>query len=177
MHSILKFIPVMSFGSISAFMGPKGLFGMLILVFIFLYGMSIGKTRALLSLLSIYVALTLTNLFPFLRELEKQAPANFQPYFVKAGMFLALYIISFIILRSSSLKRLSMGELSIAKVLLVSVLQVGLIAAVIMSFMPEASGIRLLGPLYRFLGSPMALFVWLLGSLAILPLMKHQRER
>ena len=154
--------------------GPKELFGMLFILFIFLYGMSIGRTRALLSLLSIYVALTLTNLFPYF-DTVTDAVSNFEPYLLKAGLFFVLYIGAFFALHNSSLKRLSMGGISLPKVMIISALQIGFIGAVIASFIPTATAVETLGSGYIIIGSPLALFIWSLGSLAILPLMRENR--
>jgi hypothetical protein len=161
---------------LSAATGPKQLFVMLVLLFIFLYGMSIGKTRALLSLLSVYVALTLTNLFPFFTQVTDAAPENFEPYLLKAGLFLLLFVGVFVLLHKSSLKRLGMGELAMWKVFVISAIQIGFIGAVIASFIPEQTAMEKLPFIYPFIGSNLALFMWSIISLAILPLMKHRRD-
>jgi hypothetical protein len=155
--------------------GPKELFAMLAVVAVFLYGMSIGKTRALMSLLAIYVALTLTNLFPYFENLIAAAPESFEPYFIKVGLFFVLYVVAFFILYKSSLKRLSMGDMALPKVMLVSFLQIGFIGAVMASFIPEEVAKESLRAAYSFIGSSLALFLWSLVSLAILPLMKERR--
>ncbi|MEK7589557.1 MAG: hypothetical protein AAB479_02975 [Patescibacteria group bacterium] len=177
-RDILKFSNLSSItANLSGLTGPRELFVMLIIVAVFLYGMSIGKTRALMSLLAIYVALTLTNLFPFLETLTKAVPESFEPYFIKVGLFFALYISAFFILYRSSLRRLSMGDMALTKVLLISLFQIGFIGAVMASFIPEATSEKSLGVIYPFIGTPLALFVWSLISLAILPLMKEKRSR
>jgi len=171
-----KLLANINFAGLGNLTGPKELFVMLSLVFIFLYGMSIGKTRALLSLLSIYVALALISLFPFFSLIEANAPENLEPYFLKAGLFFIFYVGSFAVLSYSSMRRLTMGELSIGKVLMISILQVGLIGAVIISFLPEDVGGQLFTPVIRFFGTTEALFFWCLGSLAILPMMRQKRN-
>lgn len=173
--SLGQFTSNFSPASISNVTGPKQLFLMLVLLFVFLYGMSVGKTRALLSLLAIYVALTLTNLFPFFPQVTDVVPENFEPYLLRAGLFLVLYVVVFLILYRSSLKRLSMGGLAMWKVFVISLIQVGFIGAVIASFIPEKTAIDKLPIIYPFIGSSLALFCWSLVSLAILPFMKQGR--
>ncbi len=161
--------------NLSGLTGPKELFMMLAVVAVFLYGMSIGKTRALMSLLAIYVALTLTNLFPYFENVIQAVPDSFEPYFIKVGLFFVLYVVAFFILYKSSLKRLSMGDMGLPKVMLVSFLQIGFIGAVMASFIPESVAKNSLSFMYPFIGSSLSLFIWSLVSLAILPLMKEKR--
>jgi len=161
--------------SVGNLTSPKQLFILLGCVAIFLYGMSIGKTRALMSLLAIYVALTLTNLFPFLDSITDAVPESLEPYMIKVSLFLVIYVCAFFTLYRSSLKRLSMGEMGIPKVMLVSLLQVGFTASVVASFIPEAIAENSLRIAYPFIGTPISLFCWSLVSLVILPLMKERR--
>jgi len=177
MSDVLKFIdPSVLVANLGSLTGPKELFIMLFVLFVFLYGMSIGKTRAMLSLLSIYVAFALTNIFPFTSEVTDAVPANFKPYLFKASLFSVLYILVFLVLHHSSLKRVSMGEMSMGKVFVISAIQIGFIGAVIASFLPTASAQNFLGPAYQILGSSLALFAWSAVSLGILPLMKDRRR-
>jgi len=157
---------------------PLQLFVVLVLIIVFLYGISVGKTRALLSLLAVYVALAITALFPYFEKLAGLLPETLEAYGVKALFFLAAYLITYILLNHSSLRnRLSTAEVSFGKVFIISLFQVGFIAASLASFVPPEMGKKFTGELYPFLGTHEALFYWALASLALVPFMRgHRRE-
>src|SRR6266498_4349053 len=171
-------IPSNLSASLEGLTGPQQLFAMLGALFVFLYGMSVGKTRALISLLAIYVAFELTNLFPYLNQLIKIIPWQIEPYMLQTILFLTLYLLIFIILNKSSLQnRLSSGEISFWQVLLISVLQIGLLAATVASFAPAKVTREMLRQFYPFFATQTALFLWSVGSLAILPIFIKGKRR
>ncbi|HXV27175.1 MAG TPA: hypothetical protein VD862_04100 [Candidatus Paceibacterota bacterium] len=154
----------------------RGLFAVLAGVIVFLYGISVGKTRAILSLLSIYVAYALTLLFPSTQWLEQLAPENDRPL-VLTGLFVVLYLAVFGLLNLSVLKRrLTLGELSIPKVLLVSVVQIGLLASVTVSLLPPELTNETLDILKPYLAGRGALFGWAVLAVVILPFMREKRR-
>lgn len=164
-------------GFLGAFTGPQQLFLLLVLLFIFLYGMSVGKTRALVSLLGIYVAYMLTMTFPFMEQLKSVLKTSASLGVVKTGLFLALYLIVFIILNHSSLKsRLSTGEMSLTQVFLVSLFQIGFLVSIIASFLPRELVPANAQQIYPYISTPTALFFWAVASVAILPFMKGGRD-
>lgn len=127
MPSFLQNIDLPSLsGSVNQFTGPQQLFVGLVLLFIFLYGLSVGKTRAVVSLLGIYIAFMLTATFPFMQQLANAIPGNQEGFMMSIGFFLGAYVAVFIVLNHSSLKtKLTIGEMSFWKVVAISVLQVG----------------------------------------------------
>lgn len=156
---------------------PKGLFAMLAVVVLVLYGLSVGRTRALVSLLSIYVAYMLTVLFPFLPWIAGKLPEA-SSSLGAVGLFIVLYALTFVILSQSMLKgRLTLGEISLWQVLIISVVQIGLLASICVSLIPTASGEQLLGPMYRWFGGQRALWAWAVASLLIVPFMRSRRSR
>lgn len=156
---------------------PKGLFVMLAVVVLVLYGLSVGRTRALVSLLSIYVAYMLTVLFPFLPWIAGKLPEASRSLGA-VGLFIVLYTLTFVILSQSMLKgRLTLGEISLWQVLIISVVQIGLLASICVSLIPTASGEQLLGPMYRWFGGQYPLWAWAVASLFIMPFMRSRRSR
>lgn len=157
---------------------PKGLFALFAVVALVLYGISVGRTKALVSLLSIYVAYMLAVLFPFLPWLTERLPSSIQPL-LSAGVFIALYALTFAVLSSSLTRtRLSLGEISVWRVAIVSIIQVGLLASICASLMPADIKQQFLGPLEMLIGSRYALWAWAASSLAIMPFMRgHRRDR
>lgn len=176
--SLQALIPANLSADLSAITGPQQLFAMLGALFVFLYGMSVGKTRALISLLAIYVAFELTTIFPYLNQLIAVIPWRIEPYMVQIIMFLAIYLAIFVLLNKSSLHgRLTLNEMAFWQVLIISVLQIGLLGATITSFAPAEITKALLGPFYALFVSPKALFFWAVGSLAVLPFFKGSKRR
>jgi hypothetical protein len=151
---------------------PRGLFALGAVALLIVYGLSVGKTRALLSLLAIYVAYTLALLFPFKSIFVSRIPEAWQMY-ATAGLFVALYVIVFFILSHTLRKsRVAMGEISVVAVVLISVVQLGLLAALLASLVPADEAERAAGGLRRFLTGRYALWAWAAGSLLILPFVR-----
>lgn len=162
---------------LGALTGPYQLFMMLVLLAVFLYGVSVGKTRALLSLLAIYVAFMLTVLFPYMNGLKNMIPNEAAGALVPAAFFFIFYVAVLITLQSSSLKtRVSLGELSIHKVIIISLIQVGFLGSILVYLLPEGSLPAAVHPVYGLLGTQRALFVWSLIAVGMLPFMKQKRD-
>jgi hypothetical protein len=155
---------------------PKGLLALLAIVALILYGLSVGRTRALVSLLSIYVAYVITVLFPYIGWLTGKIPSSYQAM-VGIGLFIALYGVTFGILSGSLLKgRLTLGEISLWQVVVISIVQIGLLASICLSLLSTEAGIRVMGPLYRWFGGQHALWAWAVASLLIMPFMHGHRR-
>ena len=156
---------------------PKGLFVLLVVVTLVLYGLSVGRTRALVSLLSIYVAYMLAVLFPFLPWVIEKLPESSRSSGA-VGLFIVLYALTFSILSRSMLKgRLTLGEISLWQVLVISLIQIGLLARICISLIPLERGQELLGPMYRWFGGQYPLWAWAVTSLLIMPFMRSGRRR
>lgn len=153
---------------------PKSLFGLLAVTMLVMYGLSVGRTKALVSLLSIYVAYTLTVLFPFADRISERLPDRFIPMMGIALFFLLYACVFLLISHSMKRTRLSLGEISIIQVLLISVVQIGLLASVVVSLLPDQIAAGVLGPLQVAFAGQRALWSWAAASLAILPLMKSR---
>ena len=153
---------------------PKSLFALLCVTIFVVYGLSVGRTKALVSLLSIYVAYVLTILFPFSTLLAARIPERYDA-FALLGLFFALYAVAFMLISHSMRKtRLTLGDISFFHVLLITVVQVGLLASISLSLVSEQMSQGLLGPLTKFFLGTRPLWLWAAASLAILPLMKSR---
>ena len=142
-------------------LGPEVLFFILAIIFILLWGLSLGRTRALVSLLAIYIAYVLETTFPYLSYVNDRLNLKYDMSYVKIGLFFAVYIIVFAILNGSLVKkRLTMGETSVLLVGLISILQLGVLVSIIINNLPAPALTKI--PLYLapfFLGQQ-ALFIW-----------------
>lgn len=153
----------------------RGLFALLVGIVVFLYGISVGKTRAIVSLLSIYVAYALTVLFPFRAQVEGLVAPESRPL-IPTGVFIVAYLFVFGVLNLSILsKRLSLGELSIAKVMVISVMQVGILITMIASLLPAEVTDRF-GMLKPYVTGGPILFGWTVLAVLVLPFMREKRR-
>jgi hypothetical protein len=162
---------------VSVLTGAYQLFALLAVLFVFLYGMSVGKTRALISLLSIFAGYAMTSFFPFWNWFDALAGDAALP-FLRAGVFLVAYIGTVVVMNTASLAhRLSVGETSFIKVLAVSVVQVGLLGGILMSYITPSDLPAAALAIRPFFASPLALFLWSVAALAILPFIRsHTRH-
>lgn len=159
-----------------ALRNPEGLFALLVVVALVLYGLSVGRTRALVSLLSIYVAYMLAILFPYFALLAGRIPSHYKAY-SGVGLFVVLYIVTFAILSHSMLKgRLTLGEISLWQVLIISLVQIGLLVSICISLIPAERSAEIAGPMFRWFGGQRALWGWAVASLLIMPFMRGHRR-
>lgn len=173
MNALLSRIPFDRFALIGDFARqPLNLLGLLVLVLVVLYGLSVGKSRALISLLAIYVAYMLTVLFPYGEQLRERLPEALRPYGAVV-LFLVLYLVVFLLItRAIRRGRLALGKISLLQVVLISIVQLGLLASICIALVAVEDARRFVGPLYPYLGGQRTLWFWAAASLAIMPLMR-----
>ena len=171
-----SFIPnIESLPAISSFsgFGPGWIFGALGTVAVSLFGLSIGRTRAVLSLLSIYVAFVFDRIFPYAEEVNKVLGGSFEEYWVRLGLFLAAYLIILLILNFSFIRRrISSGEYSLFGIVILSILQLGFLASIIFNILPESLTSQWLPGLNNYFSTPTALFFWAIAPLLVLLFIK-----
>lgn len=182
MQTVTNLLGSINVGSIaglgSLLRNPNGLFAVLGLVIFLLYGLSVGKSKALVSLLAIYVAYLLTVLFPFLPWLQAQIILPQEAPVLNALVFAIFYIVTFMLLSHSMMRhRLTLGEISLAKVVIISIVQLGLLSSITISLVPAEFGAKAFGLAYPYLAGQRMLWIWAVASLIILPFMRaHVRE-
>jgi hypothetical protein len=174
---LMKKFNLAQISGVASISGTNQLFLLLVLIFIFLYGISVGKTRAVLSLLAMYVAFMLTNAFPYFKVIAPKLPEQINAGLIQIIAFVVFYIFTSFVLNTSSLKsRLSLGEISFAKVFVISIFQVGFLASILFYLLPkEILPSNLMG-VYQYVGTQGALFIWALIALLILPFMKNGKK-
>lgn len=157
--------------------GSSGWLVVLFFIFvIFLVGFTLGRTRMLLALVSIYMAAFIEPLFPYFGQLKtyfKTVP----DYWLRVGLFLALYLIVFGILNRSILKhRLSLKETSIFGVGVLAISQVGLLASIIVTYLP--AGVLVAGDAkaLKYFTTKNAQFVWAILPLVLALFLRGRRE-
>ncbi len=117
-----------------------------------MYGVSLGRDRLLVILVSIYMSLAVVKYVPFITNFDASVNIN-DAFALRVSVFLGIFIFLFFLLSQSALMR-TLGVNSeqgpMWQVILFSILHVGLLISVTLSFFPtEASDV--LSPLTRTL--------------------------
>lgn len=177
-----KYIPNFDLATISKFnfnFGPSGLFAILGLIFLLLYGLSLGRTRALVSLLGIYIAYAIMSVFPYLDRLHDLIKVSPELYITRVGLFLFVYVIVFIVLNGSLVKdRLSIKDASFFSVSIISFLQLGLLITIITNIVP-VSALKVpdnLSGFAEYFSTNEALFYWFLVPIVVVSFMRVNKK-
>jgi len=136
------------------------------LVFIlFVLGITLGKSKLVIGIVSIYISSFLERLFPYRSELAG-AFGQAEDYWIRIGLFVFFYLIVFLLLNKSMARsRLTLKEISFFAIIPLSILQAGFIISIILTLLPS-SVIDSLSPyIIQYFGTPKAQFAW-----AFLPL-------
>src|SRR3989344_843134 len=177
-----KYISNFNLAVISKFnfnFGPSGLFAILGLIFLLLYGLSLGRTRALISLLGIYIAYAIISVFPYLDRLHDFIKVSSELYITRAVLFLFVYMIVFVVLNGSLVKsRLTLKDASFLSVSIISFLQLGLLITIITNIVP-VSVLKISGNLSylsEYFSTNEALFYWFLVPIVVVSFMKGNKK-
>ena len=165
-------ITVPGIGGLSAPSLSSGeLFGILVVVGVLLMALTLGRTRTLISTLSIYVAFSLQAIFPFYSWLlVHQSFTNDLPT-LRVFVFIILYAIVFGLMNRSILKtRFNLGESSFLSVVLMGLAQLGLVISIILNLAPSFYDIstRIPSNFLPYFGTETALFCWALVPVFLL---------
>lgn len=152
-----------------------------LIIFFFIFvivivALSIGRTRMLLALLSLYAAAFLESQFIWLKKLKEIEFFRGRPdFWLHLTLFFAIYFIVFGILNRSILKpRLSMVETSIFYVLAIAFFQIGFLTSIILNYFPSELLERVPPHLMLYFATKTALFGW--AALAILFVLTLRRK-
>jgi hypothetical protein len=104
-----------------------------------LYGLSLGRDRVIVILVSVYMALAVVANAPVLRDLNLLQLSLNDNYVLKIGFFLGLFVFLFFLLSRSALLRTIGGSGAPGswwQTIIFSILQVGLLISITLSFIP-----------------------------------------
>ncbi|MBX4190269.1 hypothetical protein KW791_03185 [Candidatus Parcubacteria bacterium] len=174
MGSYLNGIKIPEFSKLSAISslspGPQHLFAILVVICVLLLGLSLGRTRALISLLAIYIAFALQAMFPFfgnVQEYTKSFTSDLN--LLRAAVFLALYCIIFGVLNKTVLRhRFTMGESSFVSILIMSLLQLSLVVSIIFNIVPAYIQSKTPSFIWPYLTGQIPLFAWAVAPILLL---------
>lgn len=140
----------------------------------FLYGLSLGRDRIIVILVSIYMALAVVNTAPYIGNF--QADVGIENVFVfRISAFVAVFIALFLLLaRSALLQTIANSDTkgSWWQVMLFSFLHVGLLISIVLSFLPPGAVNHLAPATRSFFVSETARFLWIVGPIAAMILIK-----
>ncbi|MDO8483276.1 MAG: hypothetical protein Q7S86_05690, partial [bacterium] len=147
--------------------------------FLLLYGLSLGRTRALISLLGIYIAYAITSVFPYLDRLHDLIKVSPELYVTRVGLFLFFYVLSFAVLNGSVVKnRLTLKDASFLSISIISIMQLGLLITIITNIVP-VSALKIpgnLSGLTEYFSTNEALFYSFLAPILVVSFMKGEKK-
>ena len=138
----------------------------------FLYGLSLGRDRIIVIIISIYMTLAVINTPPVMTILHGLT-------MWKMSTFLVVFILLFFLLSRSALMKTFGAEAqgSWWQVILFSVVHVGLLVSVVLSFLP-VEAVAKLSPLTRTLFVyDYARFAWIVGPIILLIFLKSKEKK
>lgn len=144
---------------------------------VFLYGLTLGRDRVLMILISIYMALAVINTAPYIDTLRAEINVG-QFFAMRVIMFLSLFVFLFFLISRSALLRSFTKDSpgSWSQVFVFSVLHVGLLTSITLSFLPKNS-LAHLAPITQsvFISDPGRL-AWLLLPIVAMIFMKDRHR-
>ncbi len=142
----------------------------------FLYGLTLGRARVVVQIVSSYMTMALLAAAPFLDKFEARTPLNHTVFYLVA--FLTIFVLLFILLSKSAFHRhLSEGRGTWWDVLVLSIVQVGFLTSIVLSSM-SGWGLGHLSGITRvvFADQP-APFIWTVLPIAALIVIRGKRSR
>lgn len=146
----------------------------------FLYGLSLGKSRIVVILVSIYMALAVVNTAPFLQQpTSTTLTIDNTTYVVQISAFIGAFVLLFFLLsRSAILGSIapSAGDGSWWQAMLFSFLHVGLLISVTLSFLPAEASAQLSEQTRQIFVGEHARFWWVVAPIVAMLLIRKKEE-
>ncbi|XOU94592.1 MAG: hypothetical protein ACNFW9_00835 [Candidatus Kerfeldbacteria bacterium] len=150
----------------------------------FLYGLSLGRDRIIVILVSIYMSLAIIEHAPFLNSewLHDWINGVVNQFFVfQISAFLILFIVLFLVItRSALMKTIASSDTAGPwwQVLLYSTLHVGLLVSIVLSYLPADTVEQVLAPLTKqVFTTEVAQSVWILSPVVAMIAFKGTGSR
>lgn len=160
------------------FSNPTPYFLVLVFLFlvIFIYGINAGKGRMILILLSLYIAVILTSLFPYQQYLIENIKAG-EPYFVELGLFIVSFFIVLILFLNSPLRSIAVKSRGhIFQVLVLSILILGVFVSYITVLLPAEILAKLDHKIFTYFKTETTQFWWALAGVVGLAALRRRGE-
>jgi hypothetical protein len=143
-----------------------------------IYGFSLGRDRAIIIILAIYMSLAVVDYAPFLERLI-QGTALADLFIFKAISFLVVFIILFFLLAQSALLNVvsTKHTRSWWQSIVFSCLQVGLLISIVLYFLPESFTSQLSEFTQTVFVSEQARFIWIIMPIILMILLRKAKRR
>lgn len=144
-----------------------------------LYGISLGRDRIIVIMVSIYMSLAIVNYIPFINEFTAQISVN-DAFALRVSVFLGLFILLFFFLSHSALLRTlghSTAQGPLWQVMIFSFLHVGLLISVTLSFFPSNLSTVLSPFTQSIFTSDLARAVWVCLPVLVMVLLGRSYDR
>ncbi len=139
----------------------------LLIIGALIYGYMVGRDRAIITLISSYIALAVITNTPLVNWLNRVLRLSENPI-LQVIWFLACFILVFAILYTSPLlKQMASDKGSLLEKSLFAILQVGLLASIVLFLLPDTMTAQS-GVLNTVFGGPVAKSVWLISPVVFL---------
>lgn len=145
----------------------------------FLYGLSLGRDRVIVILVSIYMGLAIVNTAPYLNNFSAEVSFNNASIF-KVTIFLGIFIALFFLLSRSALLHTIAASDSPGRwwqSILFSFFHVGLMISIIMAYLPKDIVNNVSSGMRNFFISDPAKFFWLVAPIVVMVLIKKNKKR
>lgn len=142
----------------------------------FLYGLSLGRDRVIVILISVYMALAVVNSAPFIGNFQADVGIN-QFFVFRMSAFVVVFIVLFFLMsRSALLATVASSDTQGAwwQVLLFSFLHVGLLISITLSFLPPSAATHLAPLTQKIFVQDIGRFIWIVAPIAAMVLIKGE---
>ena len=141
-----------------------------------LYGLTLGKDRIVVIMVSIYMGLAVVTNAPYLRDISASLTDN--DVAMRVGAFVGVFAVLFFFLSKNALLRsVDAGRHGgLLQTLMFSVLHVGLMVSVALSLLPDAALGQFSAQTRALFASDPARFAWLVAPIGAMMVFGGRRE-
>jgi hypothetical protein len=153
----------------------------LVLFFImgaFIYGFSLGRDRIIVILVSVYMSLAVVDKIPIINHQAEIALSDVFAFKITSFFVLFLFLF-FFFARSGLLRTIAVGDNRGRwyQVVVFSILQIGLIISIAMSFLPADFLAKFSGQIRGLFNSEAAQFFWLVAPLLAMAMIRRPDDK
>jgi hypothetical protein len=142
----------------------------------FLYGLTLGRARVVVQIVSSYMTMALLSAAPFLDKIEARTPLNHTVFYLVA--FMTVFVLLFLLLSKSAFhQHLSEGRGAWWDVLILSVVQIGFLTSIVLSSMSGFALGHLSGVTQIVFAKQPAPFIWTVLPIGALVVIRGKREK
>jgi len=142
----------------------------------FLYGLTLGRARVVVQIVSSYMTMALLAAAPFMDKVEARTPLNHTVFYLIA--FMTVFVLLFLLLSKSAFhQHLSEGKGTWWDVLVLSVVQIGFLTSIVLSSMSGFALGHVSGITQIVFAKQPAPFIWTVLPIGALVVIRGKRER